>query len=530
MEGPQQVPPSVRIPVATLRLGELLAALSLAFDIGNNFPLEKALRNAVLAVALGRELGLSDDDLSDVYYVAQLRYLGCTAFSHELARFLGVDELASRSAYAPIASSDTMDAVKTTITKLGKGAGLVPRTRAVVKMAAAGKPLLERGWVADCEAAQRLASRLGMRNTVCTAVRDVYSTWNGKGLIGRWVSGDDIPIAARIAFLVHEVEIHHRIGGRAAATDMVRRRAGEDLDPALCGVFIKKAPDLLATIERESVWEAALDAEPQPWPWLPDSRLDDVAQAFGDFADLKSPYTLGHSKGVAELAGAAGEVRGLSQDNLLGLRRAAWLHDLGRVSVPNTIWDKPGPLMSSQWERVRLHPYYTERVLAQTEVLRPLALIAGLHHERLDGSGYQRGVPGAMLSTGARLLAVADAYHAMTEERPHRPAMTPAAAAHELTIEAQSGRLDREAVTAVLEVTGQGRLGRRMGWPKDLSHREVEVLRLAARGKPNREIALCLHISENTVHHHVKRIYDKIGVVTRAGAALFAMEHDLLRD
>jgi HD-GYP domain-containing protein (c-di-GMP phosphodiesterase class II) len=513
----------------TLRLGELIAALSLAFDLGNDFPLEKALRNVVLAVGLGREIGLVGEELSDVYYVAQLRYLGCTAFSHELAQFLGVDELAGRSAYAPL-GNDAMAAIKTTLTRLGRGAGPVTRTRAILKMAIGGRALLEGGWVADCEAAARLASRLGMSSGVCTALPDVYSSWDGKGVLGRWASGDRVALPARIAFLVHEAEIHHRLGGREAAIEMVRKRAGSEFDPALADAFLRRAPELFAAIEQESVWDVALEMEPEPRPWIPNSRLDAIAQAFGDFADLKSPYTLGHSAGVAELAAAAGAVLRLSHQEIAALRQAGWLHDLGRVSVPNTIWDKAGRLTASEWERVRLHPYHSERVIARSPLLRPLSLAVGMHHERSDGSGYHRGASAPTIPTHARLLGAADVYRAMVEERPYRKVLTAAAAAHELTGEAEAGRLDREAVKAVLEVVGQRTSGRRLAWPKDLSDREVEVLRLAARGKPNREIAGLLHISENTVHHHVKRIYDKIGVSTRAGAALFAMEKDLLHD
>ena len=524
------MPQSTSPQESGVRLGELIAALSLAFDLGNNFPPEKALRNALLAVELGREIGLEGQPLSDIFYVAQLRYLGCTAFSHELAAFLGIDELAARSLYAPIASSAAVEAIETTVTKLGKGAGPLRRARAVFKMAMAGKTTLARGWVADCEAAGRLASQLGMSKAVCLAIPDVYSAWDGKGLIGRWVQGEGIALPARIAFLVHEAEIHHRLGGRNAAIEMVRERSGSDFDPSLASAFLRIAPQALALIEQESVWEPALEAEPQPRPWIPESRLDMVAQAFGNFVDLKSPYMLGHSAGVSDMAAAAGAAAGLSSEEIVSLRRAGWLHDLGRVSVPNTIWDKRGKLSVSEWERVRLHPYYGERILAQSPMLRSLSIVVGMHHERLNGTGYHRAASGSLIPTAARLLAVADVYQAMVEERPHRSALSPTVAAQELTISARAGQLDREAVNAMLSVVGQRPRGRRLAWPADLSEREVQVLRLAARGKPNREIASLLQISENTVHHHVKRIYDKIGVSTRAGAALFAMQNDLLRD
>jgi DNA-binding CsgD family transcriptional regulator len=197
--------------------------------------------------------------------------------------------------------------------------------------------------------------------------------------------------------------------------------------------------------------------------------------------------------------------------------------------VPNSIWDKAGRLTAAEGERVRLHPYYTERILTQSPVLRPLAHLAGSHHERRDGSGYHRGTTGGALSTGARILAAADAYQAMIEERPYRAALPPSEAARQVEADVGAGRLDPEAAHAVLTAAGHVRRRTRPSWPAGLSDREVEVLRLVARGKTDKEIGRVLIIAEVTVHHHVRHVYDKIGVSTRAGAALFAMEHDLIQ-
>lgn len=213
----------------------------------------------------------------------------------------------------------------------------------------------------------------------------------------------------------------------------------------------------------------------------------------------------------------------------MSLRRAALLHDLGRVSVPNGIWDKPRPLTAGEWERVRLYPYHTERIIKHLPILRPLAALAGSAQERLDGSGYHRGLPAAMISTEARLLAAADVYHAMTEARPHRPALSTEAAAREVIAEVGAGRLDREAVDAVLEASGHPRSRADRSWPAGLTDREVDVLRRVAQAKPNKAIARELVISEETVRNHIRHIYEKISVDSRAGAALFAMENDLIR-
>jgi HD-GYP domain-containing protein (c-di-GMP phosphodiesterase class II)/DNA-binding CsgD family transcriptional regulator len=245
------------------------------------------------------------------------------------------------------------------------------------------------------------------------------------------------------------------------------------------------------------------------------------------FADLKSPFTTGHSGGVSDLAAAAATRCRLPEADVAAVRHAALVHDLGRVGVPNGIWDKPGPLSSAEWEQVRLHPYYGERVLARSSGLARLGAVAGLHHERVDGGGYHRGMPGTLLPPPARILAAADVYYAMTEPRPYRPALTPDRAAAELRRAVRAGHLDGTAAEAVLEAAGH-RVHRKRDWPSGLSAREVEVLRLVARGLSNRAIAGQLVISESTVAHHVQHVYTKIGVATRAGATLFAMQHALL--
>jgi HD-GYP domain-containing protein (c-di-GMP phosphodiesterase class II) len=247
-----------------------------------------------------------------------------------------------------------------------------------------------------------------------------------------------------------------------------------------------------------------------------------------DFADLASPYTVGHSAGVADLAEAAGWRSGLAPDRVSALRRAALLHDLGRVGVSAGIWGEPGPLDAGQWERVRLHPYYTERIVMRVPALAPHGAVAGAHHERLDGSGYPRGSTARDLGPAERLLAAADVYHALTERRPHRPARAPAEAAASLGAEVAEGRIDADAAQAVLAAAGQRRERPVAPAPAGLSEREVQVLGHLARGRSNRRIGELLGISPKTVGHHVAHVYAKIGVSTRAGATLFAAEHGLV--
>jgi HD-GYP domain-containing protein (c-di-GMP phosphodiesterase class II) len=238
---------------------------------------------------------------------------------------------------------------------------------------------------------------------------------------------------------------------------------------------------------------------------------------------------LGHSVAVAELAAAAGRHLKLGEDEVRALRRAGLVHAFGRLGVSNAIWDKRGPLGAGEWERVRLHPYYAERMLQQSDALGPLARIVVQQRERLDGSGYPRGLPGNAISPLARILGAADAYQAMREERPHRPALTATTAAAELRASVRVGHLDADAVDAVLAAAGH-RVPRRQDGPAGLTAREVEVLKLLAMGLSNKQIAARLVIAPKTVGNHIEHIYSKIGASSRVTASLFAVQQGLLPD
>jgi HD-GYP domain-containing protein (c-di-GMP phosphodiesterase class II) len=512
--------------IETIRLAELLAALSMATDLSKSLPLESTLRNALLAVGLARRHGIDGDPLSDVYYLALLHHLGCTGSALEEAMVAGGDDIRFRSAFMATDYANPASLVSTAITELGEG-GLLHRAQGLARFATVGPAMMPTIHLGVCEAAYQLAGRLETSRGVQEGLFHVFLRWDGKLLHGP--TAEEIALPARVVHLAHIAELLHRAGGRNAAMEVVRRRSGSQFDPAVAATFLANAHELLAETELESVWDTAIAAEPEPHLRVGLAKLEPICQAFADFSDVKSPYTLGHSKGVAELAANAGRVLGMDSENVRRLRLAGLLHDVGRVSVPNGIWDKRGRLSPAEFERVRLHPYYTERILSQSPLLAEHGRLGGLHHERLDGSGYHRGLTAARLPLAARVLACADAYHAMTEERPYRSALDTHQIARELEREVSSEHLDREAVNAVLEAAGHRAVGHKQAWPAGLTDREVEVFRLLALGRSNKEIARALFISEPTVHSHVLNIYGKVGVNTRAGAALFAAEHDLVR-
>lgn len=522
-------PPNLQPPKSEgVRLGELLAALSLATDSAMAFPPETALRTNLLAVRVGRELGLSEQQLEEIFYVSLLRHLGCTAYSHEEGVVVGDDNQFRRD-FTGVDSRSLTAVAGTALTRLGAGTGPAGRLKTMAAVArSANELVLPRIVAAHCDASRQLARSLGLSAVVIQALDDIFERWDGKGH-PQGLKGESISPAARITHFAHTVVLENWRRGPGGARAMVRRRANHDFDPVAAQLFLTKSEELLELVSANSVWEAALDAEPTSGPWLPLSRLNDLALAFAYFSDLKSPYTLGHCQGVAALVEASAKALGLPSIDVLHLRRAALLHNLGRVAIPNGIWDKPARLSGGEWERLRLYPYHSERILTRISALQPEADLVGSVQERLDGGGYYRGLPAAVISVQMRVLAAADVYVAMTEVRPYRPALSANDAADQLADEVEAGRLDREAVAAVLESAGHHKPRVGGAWPGGLTDREVEVLRAVAQAKPNKLIAQELVISEETVRNHVRHVYEKIGVSSRAGAALFAMENDLIR-
>jgi HD-GYP domain-containing protein (c-di-GMP phosphodiesterase class II) len=496
------------------RLAEPLAALSIATDLARGRPAEEAVRACLAASALAEELGFSEVERSAAYWTTLLRSIGCTATSHEYAVLLGGDDVAVRHAadaadltvpreafafFAELARSAPRGA------RLVRGAALATRARGVAR----------EGARADCEVGARLASRVGLDSDVESSLRDSFERWDGKGFPeGR--RADGIAPAARLAAVAHAVV------ASADPVATVSRWSGRVLDPQMAGAFLRVHESVLATAAADDAVSAVVAADPSQL-LAPAERLEDVALAFADVADLKAPFLHGHSRGVAALADAAATSLGLPEGERATVRLSALLHDLGRVAVSTGIWEKPGPLTHLEWEAVRLHPYHGERILQRSDVLAPLALTVGQHHERMNGSGYHRGASASQLARPARILAAADVLHAMCEERPYRPALPVADAARTLT----SMPLDPESVAAVLDAAGQPR-PRRQSYPAGLTEREVEVLRLLAVGQSKKQIAAQLVVSPSTVHTHVVHVYEKASVSTRAAAALFALEHGLL--
>jgi len=508
-----------------VRAAEVIAALSLATDLGISVPLEYGLESTLFAMRLGERLGVDSETASQAYYACLLFYVGCTANADVAAELFGADDSLTR--YATPARFGSQAEMMAGFIRAVAPPGGAPLVRA--RQLAAGLPrvalVVKEHVAAFCEVAHMLTDRLGLPRSVGALFSHVAERWDGKGQPGR-AKHDQIPLAVRIVHVARDAALQRRLGGEEFAARIIRGRAGHAFDPAVAACLADEAGSVLALDGDGSAWEETLACEPRPHLTLEGEALDRALAAMGDFADLVSPYLLGHSGGVAGLAAAAGERCRLSPAEIVLIRRAGLVHDIGRVAVPVRIWQKPGPLTADDWERVRLHPYYTERVLTNSAFLAGLAPVASSHHERLDGSGYHRGSSAATLTRPARLLAAADAYHAMTEPRPHRAPLAPSEAAEALGEECRAGLFDADAVAVLLETAGQP--VRRIERPAGLSEREAEVIALLARGLQTKQIARTLAISAKTADRHIEHAYRKIGVSTRAAAALFAMEHGLV--
>jgi HD-GYP domain-containing protein (c-di-GMP phosphodiesterase class II) len=511
------------VSTEAVRLAELTTALSLATDVGLGDPFEHGQRAALIAARLAEVAGLPAAEAQSAFYLAMLKTVGCAGDDDLGFRVLGED---LGEWMGPIGGASMSEALGLLIRNVGSDQP-VHRRLARVLGALTGMPAIMAGSKGHCEVGQALAQRLGLGPSVIRGLGQVFERWDGGGQPNR-IKGEAIDRAVRLAQIANDAETAHRMFGADDTVEMLRRRGGKGYDPTLVDVFCGNAPALFSALQVPSVADAVLAAEPGQPERLSGQRLENAVRAMGEYADLKSRFTRGHSAAVAALAAAAAERAGLPPADRLALVHAAHLHDIGRAGVFQRIWDKEGALTESEWERVRMHTYYTERILARLQGLGPVCAIAALAHERLDGSGYHRRLPANAVPIAARLLAAADAYHAMTEARSHRPALSPQQAADQLNREAAAGRFDRDAVAAVLAAAGHRLAPARTSYPAGLSEREVEVLRILARGRTNKEIAVQLDISVKTAGNHVQHIFEKIGVTTRAAATLFAMQNDLL--
>ncbi len=507
-----------------IRLADLVGSFSLATDLGLGQPMDHVLRAWRIAAALGEHVGVEAGGRSALYYAVTLAWVGCVADTPEVAALFG-DDIAFRADSYDVDFAG-LPMLGFMLRHVGSGSPALRRIRVGANLVITGGKAVQRGLMSHCLTTSRMAERFELGEDVCAPLHQVFTRWDGKGVPGD-VGGEAIALTMRLFHLADTVEVHHRAGGVDAAVEIARAKRGKHFDPSLVDEFCARATDVLGEPDAEHDWAALIDAEPALQQRLSEEKLDNALEAIADFTDLRSASRAGHSRAVAELVALAATERGLPAAEITAVRRAGLVHDLGLHGIPATILDKPGPLTAAERERLRMHPYYADRMLARPAPLARVGAIASLTHERGDGSGYPRGLTATAIPATARLLAAACGFQAMTEPRAHRPALAPTQAVSELRADVRAGRLDAEAVDAVLAAAGQAR-GKRRSGPAGLTPREIEVLILIARGGSTRQVARQLAIAPKTAETHIERIYTKTGASTRSTATLFALQHGLL--
>ncbi|HEY5858490.1 MAG TPA: HD domain-containing phosphohydrolase [Aldersonia sp.] len=485
--------------------------------------MEHMLRSSLIATRIAERMGLDDQQRATVYYANLVGWIGCHADSHELWALFGDDIAYRADTYAVDMAG--MPFLRLLMSHMGRG---LPGAERGIRSAAflvTARSQVARMIHSHCSSAGVLSDRMGLDAQVRHALGYIFERWDGRGL-PNGARGEDIPVEVHIVHVADVVEVHLRTGGVEHAVEVLRSRRGTQFSPAVVEVFESDAAAILDGLLEMDLWTAALAQAPDRDRTLDGDELDELLRAMADFVDLKCPFTFGHSRGVADLVARAARHLGMSPADITRLYRAGLVHGLGRMGVSNQIWEKKGPLSTAEWERVQMYPYLTGRILNRVNGLESVVSLATKHRERIDGSGFPRGIAGAELTPQDRLLASAVAYRRLLEPRPHRLALDPRGAADQVRLEARAGRLDTESVEAVLAAAGH-RASRRTPWPAGLTNREVEVLRLIAQGRSNREIAAELHIAEKTAGNHVERVYTKLGVNNRTQASLAAIDRGL---
>ena len=446
---PHTAPPT-SLAESRLLLSEVMGAFSYALDMTEGQPPGHCLRSCWIGVHIGQALGLDAAALWDLYYTLLLKDAGCSSNAARLCELYGADDLQVKRDFKRVNADHLVEITGFVLTHAGLGQGLKERYRHIMNLATHGEALATELILTRCERGAAIARQIGFNEVVAAGIHGLDEHWNGNGRPER-LQGVAIPLESRIALLAQVADVFHSIGGPARAVQEVHERLGTWFDPAVVAAFD-------AACTGAGFWEAlaAPDMEARVRAIEPESRsllvdedrLDAIALAFAQVVDSKSPYTYGHSSRVAQYADAVAEQLGLPAARRRWLRRGALLHDIGKLGVSNTILDKPGSLTPEEWEQVRAHARYTEEILSRLSPFAELALVAGAHHERLDGKGYPKGLLAEAISKETRIITLADIFDAITAKRPYRGAI-PVPQALQMMEKTRAQALDGDCLDAL---------------------------------------------------------------------------------
>ncbi len=419
--GDTKIPDGVRL--TNLRLSELISALSHALDITEGQPPGHCVRCCWIGMHIGRELRLSEDELWDLYYTLLLKDLGCSSNAARICELYLADDLQFKRDFKTV--GDSLPQVLHFVLKhTGLKAGLAERFRSVLTILRDGRSIAQELIATRCQRGAEIARLLRFSERVAMGIYHLDEHFNGQGRPDG-LRGDAIPVFSRIALLAQVIDVFHTADGQQAVLEEIRERQGQWFDPNMVQAFERVAQDteFWRVLASSEVNQAVLKLEPigHVVP-LDDDYLDDIAAAFGQVVDSKSPYTSGHSARVALYTDLIGESMGLPAERRRWLKRGALLHDVGKLGVSNSVLDKAGKLDISEWEEVKMHAAYTETILSRIGAFAELARVSAAHHEKLDGTGYPRGLKGDEITLETRIITTADIFDAITAERPYRGA------------------------------------------------------------------------------------------------------------
>jgi HD-GYP domain-containing protein (c-di-GMP phosphodiesterase class II) len=418
-------PPAVFSP-AYLRMSDLISALSYALDLTEGQPMGHSVKCCVLGMQLAEICGLPVEERGDLYYALLLKDAGCSSNAARMYEILGGDERKAKSeAKLSDWSSITFEGLEYLLRNVMPGRSRLERLLAIANVAINRDKQAADLIGTRCDRGAQIAQKIGFSEKTYSAIYSLDEHWDGKGFpAGR--AGDQIPLFARIMNLCQTFEVFAALNGPDDAYQVLQDRAGTWFDPELVRAAkeLKRDVTLWEKLEDRSVRQAVIDLEPVGLIlYAEDARLDSVCEAFADVIDVKSPYTHAHSRGVMNAAVHIATQLNFDATTKKMIQRAALLHDIGKLSVPNNILDKPGKLTAQEWDVVQLHPYYTQQILEKIAGFEELAYVASSHHEKLDGTGYFRKLHASQMAMPSRVIAVADVYDALSAKRPYRDAL-----------------------------------------------------------------------------------------------------------